>query len=114
MYLSICLKFKKPCLTDIKILLALEQDVRTCAGNLTYGVRLQVNVGDRLAKNVFRCVVALFKKNLKKMRFVQEKHFRKGSPNFNFSIASINSNYGGIFSLPNKLKFDDSNICTNL
>ena len=41
-------------------------------------------------------------------------HFRESDLNFNFSIASIKSNYGEIFSFPNKLKFDDSNICTKL
>ena len=40
--------------------------------------------------------------------------FRGGNLNFNFSIASIKSNYGDIFFFPNKLKFDDSNIGTNL
>ena len=34
--------------------------------------------------------------------------------NFNFSIASIRLKYGDIFSFPNKLKFDDSNICSKL
>ena len=50
----------KPCRTDIKILLALQQDVRTYAGNLIYGLRLQVSVGDRLAKKIFQGLVALF------------------------------------------------------
>ena len=49
-YLPICMKFIKPCRRDIKILLALQQDMRTYAGNLIYGVRLQVNVGDKLTK----------------------------------------------------------------
>ena len=48
------------------------------------------------------------------MSLVSDRHFREGSLNFNFSIASINSNYGDIFSSPNKLKFDDSNICKKL
>ena len=42
------------------MLLALQQDVRTYAGNLVYGVRLQVKVGDRLAKKIFQRVAALF------------------------------------------------------
>ena len=54
------MKFMKPCRTYIKILLALQQDVRTCAGNLIYGVILHVNVGDRQAKKNFQCVAALF------------------------------------------------------
>ena len=40
----------KPCRMDIEMYLALQQDVRAYAGNLIYGVRLQVNLGDRLAK----------------------------------------------------------------
>ena len=48
------------------------------------------------------------------MSFVSDGHFKEGSLNFDFFIASIKSNYGDIFSFPNKLKFDDSNICTNL
>ena len=60
LYLPICMKFMNTCRTDIKIVLALQQDVRTYAGNLIYDVRLQVNVRDRLAKKVFQCVGALF------------------------------------------------------
>ena len=48
------------------------------------------------------------------MSFVSDWHFREGSLNFNFSIASINSNYSNIFPFPNQVKFDDSNICTKL
>ena len=48
------------------------------------------------------------------MSFVSDGHFREGSLSFNFSIASIKSNYGDIFSLPSKLKFDDSKICAKL
>ena len=54
------------------------------------------------------------KKRLKKISFVLDGHFREGSLNFNFFILSIKSNYGNIFSFPNKLKFDDSKICTKL
>ena len=43
-----------------KILLALQEDVRTYVGNLIYGVRLQLNVGDRLTKKIFQCVGAFF------------------------------------------------------
>ena len=53
-------------------------------------------------------------KNLNYMSFVFNGHFREGNLNFNFPRASIKSNYGDIFSFPNKLKFDDSNICTEL
>ena len=60
LHLPICMKFMNTCRTDIKIVLALQQDVRTYAGNLIYGVRLQVNVRDRLAKKIFQCVGALF------------------------------------------------------
>ena len=91
----------KPCGRDIKILLAYQQDVFTYADNLMYDVRLQVNAGDKIAK-----------KSLKKMNFVSDGHFKERSLNFNFSIASIKSNYGDIFSSTKKLKFGDSNICT--
>ena len=47
------MNFIKPRRTDIKILFALQQDVRTYAGNLIYGVRLQADVRDRLAKKSF-------------------------------------------------------------
>ena len=36
--LPVCKKSMKPCRTDIKILLALQQDVRTYSGNLIYDV----------------------------------------------------------------------------
>ena len=45
--------FMKPCRSEIKILFALQQDVLAYAGNLIYGVRLLVNVEDRLAKKIF-------------------------------------------------------------
>ena len=54
------------------------------------------------------------KKRIRKISFVSDGHFREGSLKFNFSIASINSDYGDIFSFLNKLKFDDSKICTKL
>ena len=97
-----------------RTLASLQQDVRTYTGNLIYDVRLQLNLKDRLAKKIFQYIAALFSKKLKKMSFVSDRHFRKGSVNFNFSIASMKSNYGDIFSLPTKLKFDDSSISTKL
>ena len=108
------MNFMKPCRTDSEILLALRQGVRTYAGNLIYDKRLQLNVEDRLAKKIFQYIAALFCKKLKKMSFVSDRHFREGRLSFNFPIASIKSNYGDIFSFPNKLKFDDSNICIKL
>ena len=45
-------------LSDLHLLLVFQQGVRTNAGNLIYGVRLQVNVGDSLAKKKFQCVTA--------------------------------------------------------
>ena len=80
------MKFIKPCRTGIKILLALQQDIRTFVDILIYGVRLQVNVGDRLAKKIFQCIAA-YEKKPKKMGFVSDVHFREDSLNFNFSIA---------------------------
>ena len=50
----------------------------------------------------------------KKKKTKTDGHFREGSLNSNFFIASIKSDYGAIFSFPNKLKLDDSNICTKL
>ena len=38
--IPICMNFMKPCWTDIEIIFALQQDVRTHAGNLIYDVRL--------------------------------------------------------------------------
>ena len=115
LYLPICMKFMKPCRTDIKILLELQQDVRTYAGSLIDGVRLQVNVWDKWLEKSFSALLHCSeKKNLKKMSLVLDGHFREGGLNFNCSIASIKSNYGDIFYFRNKLKFDDSNICKKL
>ena len=41
-------------------------------------------------------------------------HFREGHLNFDFSVASVNLNYGEIFCFPSNLEFDDSNIYTKL
>ena len=103
--LPFCVKFMKPCRTDIKIFLALQQDVRRYADILIYGIRLKVMWEIDWLKKSFSALVHCF---------VSDGHFREGSLNFNFSIASIKSNYSDIFSFPNKLKFDDSNICTKL
>ena len=81
------MKFMKPCRTEIKVLLAPQQDICTYAGKLIHGVRLQVNVGDKLAKKIFQHVPALFLKKLKKLSFVSDEHFREGNLNFDFSIA---------------------------
>ena len=58
--LPVCIKFMKPCRKVIKILFALQQGLRTYAGNLIYGIRLEVNMRDRLAKRIFQCVAASF------------------------------------------------------
>ena len=84
------------------------------AGNLIYGVRLLVNVRGTLAKKSSVCCCIVLKKKLKKLSFLSDRCFGEGSPNFNFSLASINSNYGDIFPSPNKVKFGDNNICTKL
>ena len=52
-------KIIKPCRTNIKKPFALQEDECAHAGNLKYGVRLQVNVGDTQTKTVFQCVSAL-------------------------------------------------------
>ena len=69
--------------SDLHLLLVFQQGLHTNAGNLIYGVRLQVNVGDSLAKKKFsvRYCIAL-KKKLKKMSFVSGGHFREGKPQF--------------------------------
>ena len=54
------MKFMKACWTDIEILMALQQDARTYTGNLMYVIRLQVYLGDSLAKKIFQSVAALF------------------------------------------------------
>ena len=56
LYVLICMKFMKSCRADINIFFTHQQDVRIYTGTLIYGVRLQVNVGDRLAKKIFQCV----------------------------------------------------------
>ena len=112
-FLLTCLKFMKLCRTNIKKLLMLQQDVTTYTGKLMYGVRLQVNVGNRLTKKCFSALLHCSEnKKLRKKGNVSDGHFREGSLNFNFSIASINSNYIDILSFPKKLKFDDTNIFT--
>ena len=64
-------------------------------------------------KKSFKALMHCSAKKLEKISFVMDGYFRKGSLNFNFSIAPIKSNYGDIiFSFPNKLKLDDSNMCT--
>ena len=57
LFLLTCLKFMKPRRTNIKKLLMLQQDVPTYSGKLIYGVRLQVNVGNRLAKKCFSALL---------------------------------------------------------
>ena len=61
--------------------------------NLIYGVRLRVNVGERQAKKILKCIATLLwkkkkkkkkKKNLKKTSFVSDEQFRKSSLNVNF------------------------------
>ena len=107
----------KPCRTDIEICLALQQDVRTHASNLIYGVRLQENVGDRPTKNCFCALLHCSEKikiNLRKWAFCRMDTSFKGCLSFNFSMASIKSSCSDIFSFPNKLKCDDSNICTKI
>ena len=99
------MKFMKPCRTDIKIPFAFQKDVHTYAVNSIYGVRLQFIVGDRLAKKSSSTLLYCLEKNV-------DGHVREEGLNFNFSIQSIKLNYGDIFSFPNKLKFDYSNICT--
>ena len=56
----------KQCQTD--------QDARLCEGNFIYGVRIQLDVGDRLAATIFYWL-HYSDKNLKKIGFMLHKHF---------------------------------------
>ena len=58
-YLAICIKFIKSFQAGIKILYAFQQDVRY-TGNLIHGVRLQMDVRDRLTETFFWYVAAFF------------------------------------------------------
>ena len=62
-------------------------------------------------KKYFSVLLRCSEKNLRKWVSYRVDIFREGSLKFFFSIAS---NYGDIFSFPNKLKFDDNNICLKL
>ena len=46
-------KIQENLLEDIETLYEFQQDARAWAGNLIYGVRLHMNVGDRLAETFF-------------------------------------------------------------
>ena len=61
-------KIIKPCRTNIKKPFALQEDVRAHAGNLIYGVRLQVNVGDTQTNLSVSCCITLEKTSEKKFR----------------------------------------------
>ena len=56
----------KQCQTD--------QDARLCEGNFIYGVRIQLDVGDRLAATIFYWL-HYSDKNLKEIGFMLHKHF---------------------------------------
>ena len=65
-----------------------------------------MNVGNRLSETIFLCVATLFwKKKIKDIDFVSDGHCWDGPLNFEFAIVSTKSNYGGIFSFPDRLKF---------
>ena len=68
---------------------------------------------DNLKKS-FIAFLHCSEKKITKMSFGLDGHFREGSLNFNFSASSIKSSYDDIFFFPNKLKFDNSNICSKL
>ena len=71
------MKFMKPCWTDINILLTLQQDVFTYEGNVIYAVRVQVSVGDRLAKKSFSVLLYCSeKKKIKKISFLSDGHVK--------------------------------------
>ena len=100
----------KPCRRDIKILFALQQvygHVRICAGNLIYGVRLQVNVVNRMAKKSFNALLHCSEKNLRIFILCWIYTLEKVGLNFDFSLASVKLNYSDILSFSNKLKFCD-------
>ena len=104
----------KPCRRDVEILFALQQGVQTCAGNLIYGVRLQANVVNRMAKKSFSALLHCSEKNLRKFILCWIYTLEKVGLNFDFSLTPVKLNYSDILSFSNKLKFYDGNICTKL
>ena len=93
LYLLFYMKFGKPYRTNIKILFALQQDIDTY---------------------FFSVLLHCFEKILKKINFVLYGHFKEGSLNFHFSMASMKLNYRDIFCFWSTFKVYDSNICTKL
>ena len=88
-------------LSSTNFIWSILESLDSYVGDLIYGIRLQVIVQDRLAKNIFQCFVK------KKMNFVSNGGFWEGGLNSNFSAASMKLNYDDMFSFPSKLKFDD-------
>ena len=64
----------RSCRGDIKTFDSFQHDPRAYGGNLIYGVRLQMDVGDRVVETFFCCVDALFRKALKDIDFVSDGH----------------------------------------
>lgn len=75
------MRFMRSCQTHIKIHYAFQQDGCTYAGNLVYGVRLQVNMRERLVKTLFI--------KLKKIDFVPYGHFKDDNLKFNSFMAVV-------------------------
>ena len=100
----------KSCRTDIKTLYAFQTHVRAYAGNLTYGVRLQMDVGDRLAGTFSSAMRHCCAKKLRILISYRTDTVEIVPLNFEYSIVSIKLNYGDTISFPNKLKFGHINI----
>ena len=91
-------------LSSTNFIWSILESLDSYVGDLIYGIRLQVIVQDRLAKNISQCFV---QKKIKKMNFVSDGGFWQGGLNFSFSVAPMKLNYDDMFSFPSKLKFDD-------
>ena len=75
------MRFMRLCQTHIKILYAFEQGWCVYAGNLVYGVRLQVNMREWLVKTFFI--------KRKKIDFMSYGYFQDGSLMFNSFIVVL-------------------------
>ena len=62
LYLPKCIKFIKSCPTNIKILCAIQEDVRSYGSNLVYSIKFQVNVWYRLDETIFSVLLFVLRK----------------------------------------------------
>ena len=65
-----------------------------------------MNVGNRLSESIFLCIAALFPQKILRILISCQTDTVEMVPlNFEFTKVSTKSNYGGIFSFPDRLKF---------